>query len=36
MICGSDKDGHSVCCHGAPACHCITPAIVNQFKLVSR
>jgi len=40
MIYGSDKDEHSVCCHGVSAvnsaCHCITAAIVSQFKPVSR
>jgi len=36
MICSSDKDEHSVCCHGVSACHCIKAAIVSQFKPVSR
>jgi len=38
VICCSDKDWHSGCCHGLSACHsnCITAVIVSQFKPVSR
>ena len=36
MICGSDKDAHSVFCHGVSAYHCITAVIISQFKPVSR
>ena len=30
MICGSDKDAHSVFFHGVSAYHCITAVIINS------